>query len=1380
MNPILKSNPKQTANDYFNQGNQFKQSEQYQDAVVAYQKAIELNANFSWYYNNLAEAWVELEEWEKAIAAFRQACEINPHSEWSFYQLGEALVQQGELEEAIAAFQKAIEINPGYTEFYSSLGEVLWQVERLDEAVICLQKAVELDSNSVKAYQILWEVLAKQGKGDEGLVYLQKAVELNPLSWELQQKFGEVLHGKRDLEAAEKRYRTVIQLNSDYHWGYYKLGVILREKGKIEEAIAYLQKAVELEPSSAICHHYLGHSLSVLQEWEEAIECYKKATELAPESAIIYQHLGDALVQQEQVEEALSSYEQYIKLDPELTQSSTEFKEKLSNLKQQYKLSGLEGYVDEVDGLVIRGWVWNSQKPHKALTVVIFDAKGNEISQTIANKKRTDLKKSGIGTGDYGFYFCLPLEIAKLAPCDLKVVVQEYDWTLTNGQIYFDYQFPEYQEEWEIYHNLGNQLQIKGLLLESISVYETAIQKNPDFAASYHNLADTFLRSEEWEKAISFYLQALEKRPNFFWSLHNLATAYSQLENWNKALNYYRKSLSVYPDYTSFIAKAYKETLVRRYHKQIEKGDIYWEKGDFDKGDCYYQEAIQFYKQDIKWILPKVDSQRVYSSHPSIILLVEDSLPQCFRYRVQQKIEQLNLVNFPVKCFALRDIHQARNELHFCDSVIFYRIPAYPDVIEIIQYAKAIGKITFYDIDDLIFDRQKYPEAIESFGGQVTKEEYLGLLKGRTMFQEAIALCDYAIASTPTLAEEMKEIVGRKTSFVHRNGLDSLSSRFLDSSPPKLQRDYISIFYGSNTKTHNADFHELAAPAISRLMQKYPQVRFTLIGYKTLPKILTSYIDRIDRIRAIHDVEVYWEFLAQADINIAMLSSKLTNDCKSEIKWLEAASLGVPSIVSVTKTYQEILTHGENVLFARTVEDWFQNLEQLVTDHELRQKIAQAAYKKAWTDYQMSNLANNLKDIILAGVLSEGSQASLEPSSSKTKILIVNVFYPPQEIGGGTRIVKDNVDILKYRYRDIYDIDVFTSDYRNPIPYQLSEYMYEGIHVTKLSVPEVARRDLHYQDDKVYEIFSRYLEFNPPDLIHFHCIQMLTASMLAAALDRNIPYLVTLHDAWWISEHQFLVDNQGEVCNLQQNDPIVAAQTAENIGTCIKRQRYLAKYLNAAQQILAVSQRFAEIYRQNGFPQTETNQNGIIPKPVLPRKPSSTGRVRLGHAGGISAHKGYYLLKEAVEKADLSQTEVIAVDLSQTDEVILREEQWGTTPVKIIARVEPSKMPEFFSTIDVLVAPSIWPESFGLITREAAAAGVWVVASNQGAIAEDIIAGVNGDIFSTDNIDELVDILKRIDQELEQYQQLVTAEVHVRTTEEQVKELKEIYQSVFN
>ena len=48
-------------------------------------------------------------------------------------------------------------------------------------------------------------------------------------------------------------------------------------------------------------------------------------------------------------------------------------------------------------------------------------------------------------------------------------------------------------------------------------------------------------------------------------------------------------------------------------------------------------------------------------------------------------------------------------------------------------------------------------------------------------------------------------------------------------------------------------------------------------------------------------------------------------------------------------------------------------------------------------------------------------------------------------------------------------------------------------------------------------------------------------------------------------------------------------------------------------------------------------------------------------------------------------------------------------------------MAEFYSSQDILLAPSIWPESFGLVTREAVSAGLFVIASDIGALAEPIL-----------------------------------------------------------
>ena len=60
----------------------------------------------------------------------------------------------------------------------------------------------------------------------------------------------------------------------------------------------------------------------------------------------------------------------------------------------------------------------------------------------------------------------------------------------------------------------------------------------------------------------------------------------------------------------------------------------------------------------------------------------------------------------------------------------------------------------------------------------------------------------------------------------------------------------------------------------------------------------------------------------------------------------------------------------------------------------------------------------------------------------------------------------------------------------------------------------------------------------------------------------------------------------------------------------------------------------------------------------------------------------------------------------------------------------------------MLIAPSIWPESFGLVVREALAYGKWVVAADRGALAEPIVAGENGFVFDPDEPEALAAALR--------------------------------------
>lgn len=68
--------------------------EQWQDAIINYRYAIELNPNFSWSYHNLGNGLLKLKYWEEAVHVYRKAIQLNPHFHWSYCNLADGLIQQ--------------------------------------------------------------------------------------------------------------------------------------------------------------------------------------------------------------------------------------------------------------------------------------------------------------------------------------------------------------------------------------------------------------------------------------------------------------------------------------------------------------------------------------------------------------------------------------------------------------------------------------------------------------------------------------------------------------------------------------------------------------------------------------------------------------------------------------------------------------------------------------------------------------------------------------------------------------------------------------------------------------------------------------------------------------------------------------------------------------------------------------------------------------------------------------------------------------------------------------------------------------------------------------------------------------------------------------
>jgi glycosyltransferase involved in cell wall biosynthesis len=756
----------------------------------------------------------------------------------------------------------------------------------------------------------------------------------------------------------------------------------------------------------------------------------------------------------------------------------------------------------------------------------------------------------------------------------------------------------------------------------------------------------------------------------------------------------------------------------------------------------------------------------------TIAIVADVGLNQCEFYRVDQKVEHIRRAGYVALKFDFRtDLLEFRRSILEVDAVIFYRVPGTPDVIDAISFARRANIPTIYEIDDLMFDPEHFPDSFESYGGQISNEMYSGLVIGTESLAAAMSVCDYGLSSTSTLAVMMRPHVMSNRVFLHRNAFSRLHEvcRLKASKRPKRLDGVTYIFYGTGTKAHNSDFEDDCAPALARLFEEFgSSLHLVIVGYITLPQVLIPHRGRITLIEPIWDLAAYWNLLSTMDINLSVLKPSLMADCKSEIKWLEAAMFKVPTAMMATATHLDVAQDGTAAALVRHQEEWYTVLRSLVKDSRKREAIASAAYDLALSKYNIDCMGENIKTIF-------GSIVPTDCRPRRHRVLVVNVFFPPQSIGGATRVVRDNVKFFRDHYSDEFEIEVFATVEGGLTPYEVNRYIWAGTPVTAVSTPLDPDIDRKISDPTMDEVFSRLLDRFKPDLVHLHCIQRITSSICDVMVSRGIPYIVTAHDAWWISDKQFLLDEIGEYEIYDYERPLnVLSQQGV---TAFERMCQLQGHLAGAARVISVSAAFASIYESCGFTNVLVLENGVTPFDVEPRGVREIGSpVRLGYLGGLSLHKGYNLIRAALSTSDFRNLELLVIDHAMSAGTE-RLTTWGGTLVRFRGKEPQESVASLYARIDVLVAPSVWPESYGLVTREAARAGCWVVASDRGAVSADIACG-SGTVIQVIDYTDLKRVLSDISANPDSYRTSSVGTPPLRTADDQAREVRDVYLDV--
>jgi tetratricopeptide (TPR) repeat protein len=287
-----------TAEKYFDLGNTLLKSEQFEKAISAYWKTIQLNPNWAEAYQNLAAALQRAGSLQEATICYRQAIELKAQR-----------VQTSTSPQDTVAAARPEFFNGNNLAIQSNASEI--QTDR---------HFLEIQPHHPDIYLQLGDTLVSQNRPDEAISVYKTAMQLFPDNPEIYLYLGQALAAKNDRVGAMAAYRRAIALDPNHYWSHHHLGDILAAQGKFSDAIACYHRAIETNPSPSFWHY---HNLGTVQgnhgEWEAAIVSYCNAIELNPNYSWSHKNLGDILAAQGKINEAIVCYRRAIKLKPRIS-----------------------------------------------------------------------------------------------------------------------------------------------------------------------------------------------------------------------------------------------------------------------------------------------------------------------------------------------------------------------------------------------------------------------------------------------------------------------------------------------------------------------------------------------------------------------------------------------------------------------------------------------------------------------------------------------------------------------------------------------------------------------------------------------------------------------------------------------------------------------------------------------------------------------------------------------------------------------------------------------------------------------------------------------------------------------------------------------------
>lgn len=571
---------------YHNIGEYYERREDYEKALEAYSKQIEIYED-DYYLVSRGWCYIYLERYEEARKDFEVALEYNSNNGYAMNGIGCIYKRQGEYEEAETYFRKAIELDEDCMIAYENLGNCLNNLEKYNEAIEVYSTAIEKCPDREYYYLDRGDMHRYMGEYEEALKDYQLAEDTDARNYYIYYNRGLVYTRMGKLQKAIECFKQVIAMNDKHADSYCEIGDRYDEIGDCDLAIIWYKKANEADPMYCRSYNNLGAVYFSINRVDEAYEVYKKALEIDPEYRWSMVGVADCYRVWKQYDKAIEVLKQTIELYPRYLLAYRKlgkcydeirrYDEGIECLKQVLEID--PEYLAALNEL---GFIYlNKEDLDEAIEcfekIIELDEEyaGAYRGLGLVYEKKKEYRKA--------YEYCA--KSAKIDPNEPCFCQDTHNMTLKYLKNYEEilelfkdllqqnnknYELSQYTAN--ILKEMGHIDEAKELYFVAINGYKEIIKQEKADACTYYNLGECYKGLEDLAESKSYYTEAIQRasrcsdcnEAGCFEGHYGLGRIYEEQGYYEAALTQYKMAASL-----NLEEVIYKEA-VRRMEEKLQ------------------------------------------------------------------------------------------------------------------------------------------------------------------------------------------------------------------------------------------------------------------------------------------------------------------------------------------------------------------------------------------------------------------------------------------------------------------------------------------------------------------------------------------------------------------------------------------------------------------------------------------------------------------------------------------------------------------------------------------------------------------------------------------------------------------------------------------